>query len=207
MASVMLGMKVGLQVIAVFENGSCKHWRSKNQMYHMTSMKHYEKPKKKLIKIRPLRFDSAKLDKKRFSSQVKLGESFTQHFLSDLNSPRPITLGELVGERKLTVFNSHGSWTTLRKIRELEREERGNTFPALIKYPDDTSAIWVCLSGRKALRYLESADQWDRLSSSSPLTNKDKELMRDISQIELLPSDIVACTDFEDGYLILRSRK
>jgi len=178
-----------------------------NQVYHMTAKKHYEKSKRKPIKISPLRFDSAKLDKKRLSSQVNLGESFTQHFLSDLNNPRPITLGELVGERKLTAFNSHGSWATLRKIRELEREERGNTFPALIKYPDDTPAIWVCLSAREALRYIEGADQWDRLSSSSPLTNKDKELMRDISQIELLPSDIVACTDFEDGYLILRSRK
>jgi len=176
-------------------------------MYHMTTKKHYEKPKRKPIKIRPLRFDSAKRDKKRFSSQVNLGESFTQHFLSDLNNPRPVTLGELVGERKLTTFNSHGSWATLQKIRELEREERGNTFPAMIKYPDNTPAIWVCLSAREALRYLESADQWDRLSSSSPLTKKDKELMRDISQIELLPSDIVACTDFDDGYLILRSRK
>jgi len=175
-------------------------------MYHMTSMKHYEKPKKKPVKIRPLRFDSAKLDKKRLSSQVNLGESFTQHFLSDLNNPRPIILGELVGERKLTAFNSHGSWATLRKIRELEREERGNTFPELIKYPDDTPAIWVCLSAREALRYLEGADQWDRLTSSSPLTKQDKEAMRDVSKVELLPSDVVACTDFDDGYLILRSK-
>ena len=178
-----------------------------NQMYHQTSKKHYEKPKKKPVKISPLRFDSAKLDKKRFSSQVNLGESFTQHFLLDLNNPKPITLGELVGERKLKAFTSHGSWATLQKIRELEREERGNTFPALIKYPEDTPAIWVCLSAREALRYLESADQWDRLSSSSPLTKKDKEAMHDITPVELLPSDIVACTDFDDGYLILRSRK
>ena len=176
-------------------------------MYHKTSKKHYEKPKRKPIKISLLRFDSAKLDKKRFSSQVNLGESFTQHFLSDLNNPIPITLGELVGERKLTTFNSHGSWATLRKIRELEREERGNAFPALIKYPDDTPAIWVCLSARKALRYLEAADQWDRLTSGSPLTREDKETIRDISNVELLPSDIVACTDFDDGYLILRNRR
>ena len=177
-----------------------------NQMYHMTSKKHYEKPKRKPAKISLLRFDSAKLDKKRFSSQATLGESFTQHFLSDLNNPRPIILGELVGERKLTAFNSHGSWTTLQKIRELERQERGNTFPALIKYPDDTPAIWVCLSTRKALRYLEDADQWERLSSSSPLTKKDKKTMRDVSKVELLPSDVVACTDFDDGYLILRQK-
>jgi hypothetical protein len=175
-------------------------------MYRKTSKKNYEKRKRKPVKMGALRFDSAKLDKKRFSSQVNLGESFTQHFLLDLNNPRPITLGELVGERKLTAFNSHGSWTTLRKIRELEREERGNTFPELIKYPDDTPAIWVCLSAREALRYLEGADQWDRLTSSSPLTKQDKEAMRDVSKVELLPSDVVACTDFDDGYLVLRQK-
>jgi hypothetical protein len=177
-------------------------------MYHKTSKKRYENPKRKTVSFSPLRFDSAKLDKKRFNARVDVDAVLTSHFKSgDIRSPKPIALGELIGKKKLEAFNSHGHWSTLRGIRKLEKEERENIFPTLIKYPDDTPAIWVCLSARKALRYLEAADQWDRLTSGSPLTREDKETIRDISNVELLPSDIVACTDFDDGYLILRNRR
>ena len=176
--------------------------------YRKISKKRYERAKLKTVKFRPLRFDTAVLDRKRFKARVDVDEILTSYFkLDDIRRPRPITLGELIGERKLVAFNSHGHWSALSGIRELEKEERENIFPTLIKYPDDTPAIWVCLSARKALRYLEAADEWDRLSGSSPLTREDKEIMRDISQVQLLPSDIVACTDFDDGYLILRNQR
>lgn len=103
-------------------------------------------------------------------------------------------------------FNSHGHWSTLGSVRE-EELDRGNEFPVL-RYPDSTPTIWVCLSKRKALRYLAPADDWDRLSDeTTKLTRKDREMMHDVSTIKILPTDIVAHTDPDEGYLILRPKR
>jgi hypothetical protein len=89
-------------------------------------------------------------------------------------------------------------------MRELE-EERGNVFPVLPDYLPETPAVWICFTKRLALRYLELAEEWERLMSDAPLTEKDLEYMKEIIEVVLKPSDIIAWTDFDQGYLILRS--
>ena len=116
---------------------------------------------------------------------------------------KSMPLSSFTKNREVKAYSSHGSWSTLGKIRELE-EERGNIIPKLPEYAPTTNALWVTFDKRMALRYLEDADQWDRLMSDSPLTPKDKEYLKDIVEITLHPSDIVAWTDFDRGYLILR---
>lgn len=125
-------------------------------------------------------------------------------FSAEKTSKTPPTVGSLAGGTVIS-YNSHGVWSTLGEIRELEKGDRGNTFPDL-NYPDDTPAIWVCLSGRKALRYSLAADQWDRLDSNSPLTPEDRENMKALVKIPLKMSDVVAAADGDDGFLILRPK-
>jgi hypothetical protein len=109
----------------------------------------------------------------------------------------------LATTKNLIGYSSHGEWSTLSEVRKLE-QERGNRFPRL-NYPDDTPAIWLCLNRRKALRYLMDASEWDRIDDESqPLTQEEKLLMREMATVKVLPTDIVAFTDGDDGYLILR---
>jgi hypothetical protein len=116
----------------------------------------------------------------------------------------PTTIGSLA-KGSVTGYTSHGKWSTLGEIRHVETEERSNWFPQ-IDYPDDTPAIWVCLSRRKALRYMMAADSWDHLESSEPLSPEEEQALDDIVQVHLKPSDIIVHVDGEDGYLILRPR-
>lgn len=101
-------------------------------------------------------------------------------------------------------YSSHGRWSTLGEIREVEIE-RGNPFPELI-YPDDTPAIWFNLSRRKALRYLVLASEWERVNDETqPLTEEEMRMMKeDILEIEILPTDAIVWDDGEEGYLLLR---
>lgn len=102
-------------------------------------------------------------------------------------------------------YNNHGSWSTLGEIRELE-VERENEFPDLPGCPDETPAIWVTRDPRKALRYAESASEWDRIDGGGRLTREERETLRGIaaSPIEILPTDVLAEDDGDDGYLVLR---
>ena len=102
-------------------------------------------------------------------------------------------------------YNSHGEWSTIGDIREAELE-RGNYFPSSLKrFPDDTPAIWITLTARKALRYSVDADAWDRIDApDGKLTREETEMMRDIPEVELLPTDIIAFTDGDEGYLVVR---
>lgn len=128
-------------------------------------------------------------------------EQIAVHFSSE--TAKPILVSSIFNGNKVTVYSSHGEWSNLRRIRDLELE-RQNLFPDLPDYLPVTPAIWVCFTERLALRYLELAEEWERLMSTSPLTVQDLETMRDIARIELNPSDVIAWTDFDRGYLILR---
>ncbi len=140
-------------------------------------------------------------------SAEQIEENFNRRILQNLSpvskaTYKPLAVGSLAGGT-VKAYNSHGGWSTLGKIRELEKEERGNTFPEL-KFPNDTPAIWVCLSRRKALRYMVDADQWDRLNGTNPLTSEDLALLDEVAEVTLRGSDLVVATDGDDGYLILR---
>jgi len=103
-------------------------------------------------------------------------------------------------------YNSHGYWSTLEKIGN-EEIERGNPFPKL-NYPSNTPAIWICLTARKALRYLALAESWDHLNNEAePLTKEEKKLLKEIAKIPLNQSDVIVCDDGEKGYLVLRLKK
>ena len=103
------------------------------------------------------------------------------------------------------VYSSHGEWSTLGEVRIVEVEERGNEFPDLSAYPNITPAIWVCRTKRKALRYFALAEDWDLINDTSkPLPKRLRNLLKEIAKIPLKPSDIIACDDGDEGYLILR---
>lgn len=101
-------------------------------------------------------------------------------------------------------YNSHGHWTNLKEIRELEVDERENEFPDLAMYPDDTSAIWITTAKRKALRYRLSADEWDRIDGSGRLTKHDLEELEMVAPIRILDDDVITAADGDGGYLLLR---
>ena len=102
-------------------------------------------------------------------------------------------------------YTSHGGWSTLGEVRIVEVEERGNDFPDLSAYPDNTPAIWVCRTKRKALRYLALTEDWDLINDTSELLPKRlRNLLIEITKVLLQPSDIIACNDSDEGYLILR---
>lgn len=101
-------------------------------------------------------------------------------------------------------YNSHGKWTTLGRVRKLE-SERGNRFPTL-EYPDDTPAIWVTKTKRAALRYLEAADEWDRLNGNAPLTKEDETLMAEVYPISPRAQDTIVFDDDDNGYLLVRPK-
>lgn len=102
-------------------------------------------------------------------------------------------------------YNSHGEWSTLGQIRDVEIE-RENSFPPVTQYLDDTPAIWICPTRRKALRYLALAEHRDHLNSTEPLTAEEKEQIHEISKIEILPNDVILTYDGNDGYLLLRPK-
>jgi hypothetical protein len=94
----------------------------------------------------------------------------------------------------------------LGEIRQ-EEVERGNYFPAL-NYPPETPAIWICLTRRKALRYLALAENWYHLDDETqPLTEEEQSLLDDITEIQLEPADVIAYDDGDEGYLVLRAGK
>jgi hypothetical protein len=126
-------------------------------------------------------------------------------FFSAKRTPSPIRLGELLGvNRPIIGFSSHGSWSTLGEIKKVEKE-RGNYIPKLSEYPASMPAMWICLTRRKALRYLALADDWERIDDpTKSLTPELKGMMEEISEVKILPTDIIAFADGDDGYLILR---
>lgn len=99
-------------------------------------------------------------------------------------------------------YNSHGYWSSLGKIREIELE-RGNPFPDLA-YPDDTPAIWICLSRRKALRYMVLASEWERVDDETEsLTPEEEGLLEYIDAIPVKTTDVIVWDDGDDGWLLL----
>lgn len=90
-------------------------------------------------------------------------------------------------------YSSHGRWSSLGRIRGLELE-RGNRFPEL-EYPDETPAIWVCKTPREALRYLLTADEWDREVGEGEL-----EL---VSEVDRPEHSLIVAVDGDGGYLVL----
>jgi hypothetical protein len=100
-------------------------------------------------------------------------------------------------------YNSHGGWSTLGAI-EMEERDRGNDFPVL-NYSADTPAIWICLTSRKALRYLALAESWEHLDDENePLTRGEREMIKEVTKIKLEPTDRTVFDDGDDGYLLLR---
>ncbi len=181
-------------------------------MYNRQSKSGYRQPKvhknlegkSKRPSIKPLHVDSKKLANKR----VNIQDAFEKYFgQSDFRHIAPIQIRDLVGDNKVSFYSSHGEWSTVEDLRKIEVEERDNFFPSLPSKYNKTPAIWVTLSPRLALRYLEEASEWDRLDSDSPLTKQDKELLKEISSSVLEPEDIVACSDYDGGYLILRPKR
>lgn len=100
-------------------------------------------------------------------------------------------------------YNSHGYWSTLGNIREVEVEERGNPFPKTA-YPNATPAIWICFEKRNTLRYVTLADRWEDITAGKPLTSEERDIMRDLISIRLRSSDKIITDDGEGGYLLLR---
>jgi hypothetical protein len=103
-------------------------------------------------------------------------------------------------------YNSHGAWSTLEEIR-CEEVERGNYFHKL-DYPPDTLAMWICLTPRKALRYVALAERWDHLNDETqPLTCAEEEMLECVAEIPLEPTDMIVHDDGDEGYLVLRPNK
>ncbi len=134
--------------------------------------------------------------------EASIREKIEAHFSSEKAKPIPVS-SVFGGAEEVKAYSSHGVWSTLRNIREIELE-RGNVFPDLPDYLPGTAAIWVCFTKRLALRYVELAEEWDRLMGSSPLTEEDEMYLQEIAEVTLKPSDLIAWTDFDQGYLILR---
>ena len=84
----------------------------------------------------------------------------------------------------MNVFNTHGYWTTLGRIRELEVEDRGNYFPDL-PYPDDTMCIWVCIKA-KDCKYYEP-----------------EIAVEDYVSIEVKEHHVLCAYDYNGGFLLL----
>jgi len=80
-------------------------------------------------------------------------------------------------------YSSHGEWSTLGRIRELE-EERDNFFPDL-PYPDITPCIWVCLKAEDCLYY------------APELT------VEDMVEIEIDEKCVLCNYDYNGGFLLL----
>jgi len=99
------------------------------------------------------------------------------------------------------MYNSHGGWSTLGKIRA-EEEERENYFPK-VNLPPSTPAIWVCQTRELALRYLALAERWDDIAAGR-LTSEDKELLSEIQEIPVYPNDRIVHDDGDEGYLLVR---
>jgi len=90
--------------------------------------------------------------------------------------------------RPILGFSSHAEGSTLGEIRKVE-EERGSEFPKLSKYPPSMPAMWICLTRRKALRYLALADDWERIDDpTKSLTPELKGMMAEISEVKILAS-------------------
>ena len=100
-------------------------------------------------------------------------------------------------------YNSHGRWSTLGNIREVEVEDRGNPFPKT-KHPADTPAIWICFEKRDALRYATLADRWEDITAGKSLTAEERDIMHDLVSVKLRPSDKIITDDGEGGYLLIR---
>lgn len=101
-------------------------------------------------------------------------------------------------------WSSHGCWSTLGEIRELEVEDRENEFPE-IHYPDETPAIWVCFSRREALRYLVLASEVDEIEDPDHvLTLEQEDLLQDVVGVKLDGKCQIVHEDGDGGYLVVR---
>jgi len=83
----------------------------------------------------------------------------------------------------MIVYNSHGIWSTLKHIKEIETE-RGNYFPSL-SYPDDTPCIWICIYKNDVFRY--HCD--------------------DPEQIEVDEKSVLCAYDGDGGFLLLQPKQ
>jgi len=82
-------------------------------------------------------------------------------------------------------YSTHGGWSTLGRIRELECE-RDNYFPEL-PYPPETPAIWVCLSPEDCAYY------------------EPEMRLEDLTEIEISSHHVLCAYDFNGGFLLLDS--
>lgn len=104
-------------------------------------------------------------------------------------------------------YSSHGEWSTIGKIRELE-VERGNKFPSLreverLGFEEGFKAIWITYRKKDALRYALPASEWDRVGEGK-LTDEEKEMLKDIVQVDIEPTDKILFEDDEGGGLLVR---
>jgi len=100
-------------------------------------------------------------------------------------------------------FSSHGHWSTLGELREIELE-RSNPF-LKVGYPKKTPAIWITFDKKLALRYALSADDWDRIESGGRLTTEERDILRyDIASVPLKKKDKIIFDDGDGGYLLIR---
>lgn len=68
--------------------------------------------------------------------------------------------------------------------------------------------MWICLTPRKALRYVALAERWDHLNDETqPLACEEEEMLECVAEIPLEPTDIIVHDDGDEGYLVLRSNK
>ena len=98
-------------------------------------------------------------------------------------------------------YSSHGTWTLLQEIYELE-DDRGNfddrEEERELYRRDVCQAIWICYDPAVACRYLRDAQDYDK-----PITQEE------INQLFVINLDGAKCID-EDGdggYLYIRELK
>lgn len=68
--------------------------------------------------------------------------------------------------------------------------------------------MWINFDKRMALRYLSTADNWERIKDKSQkLTKEDRDMMEDIHSIHLKKTDKIIFDDGDEGYLLVRPEK
>lgn len=106
-------------------------------------------------------------------------------------------------------YNSHGAWSTLWEIYEVEALERGNsTFDDIplkwIEENGDAPAIWVCYEPEYAYRYCVEAETMEY--SLEKLKELYPEAIEVVDEIELEEGMYVISDDGDEGYLVVDLR-
>ena len=93
-------------------------------------------------------------------------------------------------------YNSHGHWSTLGEIEELELE-RGNRWPNAIKLPRNSKAIWITVDPHIAAWYcMTSQDEEKGICRSS--------FYDQLHEIKFQKGDEIIHTDEQGGYVLVR---